>query len=197
MNQTSAAGGVGRQSTSSHGLYRPEEFRDNCGFGLIAHIEGEASHRLLQTAIESLTCMTHRGGIAADGRTGDGCGLLLQMPDGFMRAQAKSALGVDLGEQYAVGMLFLSQDSGLQQVAREAMESALSAEGLSVYGWREVPVDQSVCGEIALDQLPRIEQVFVDDFRLLTEFKFCSCPSHFGVQSLSYHLNFQYLGAHK
>ena len=162
MNQTSAAGGVGRQSTSSHGLYRPEEFRDNCGFGLIAHIEGEASHRLLQTAIESLTCMTHRGGIAADGRTGDGCGLLLQMPDGFMRAQAKSALGIDLGEQYAVGMLFLSQDSGLQQVAREAMESALSAEGLSVYGWREVPVDQSVCGEIALDQLPRIEQVFVD-----------------------------------
>ena len=122
MNQTSAAGGVGRQSTSSHGLYRPEEFRDNCGFGLIAHIEGEASHRLLQTAIESLTCMTHRGGIAADGRTGDGCGLLLQMPDSFMRAQAKSALGVDLGEHYAVGMMFLSQDSGLQQVAREAME---------------------------------------------------------------------------
>ena len=60
------------------GLHQPGEFRDNCGFGLIAHMEGQASHDLLKTAIESLTCMTHRGGIAADGKTGDGCGLLLQ-----------------------------------------------------------------------------------------------------------------------
>ena len=162
MKHVLEAGGVDRRSISSRGLYRPEEFRDNCGFGLIAHIEGEASHRLLQTAIESLTCMTHRGGIAADGRTGDGCGLLLQMPDAFMRAEAKAVLGVDLGEHYAVGMLFLSQDGTLQQAAREAMESALMAEGLPVFGWREVPVDESVCGEIALDQLPRIEQVFVN-----------------------------------
>ena len=162
MNHAVDAGSIDRQSMPSRGLYRPEEFRDNCGFGLIAHIEGEASHRLLQTAIESLTCMTHRGGIAADGRTGDGCGLLLQMPDAFMRAEAKSLLGVDLGQHYAVGMLFLSQDPALQQTARDAMTQALTHEGLSVFGWREVPIDQSVCGEIALDQLPRIEQVFVD-----------------------------------
>ena len=57
------------------GLYHPDEFRDNCGFGLVAHIEGKPSHDLLETAIKSLTCMTHRGGIAADGVTGDGCGL--------------------------------------------------------------------------------------------------------------------------
>ena len=149
-------------ATAPRGLYRPEEFRDNCGFGLIAHIKGEVSHRLLQTAIESLTCMTHRGGIAADGRTGDGCGLLLQMPDAFMRAQAKETLGTDLGDHYAVGMLFLSQDPALQTQAREAMTSALGAEGLPVLGWREVPVEPDVCGEIALDQLPQIEQVFVD-----------------------------------
>ena len=79
MNHAVAAGAAGKRSALSRGLYRPEEFRDNCGFGLIAHINGDVSHRLLQTAIESLTCMTHRGGIAADGRTGDGCGLLLQM----------------------------------------------------------------------------------------------------------------------
>ena len=121
-------------AAAPRGLYRPEEFRDNCGFGLIAHIKGEVSHRLLQTAIESLTCMTHRGGIAADGRTGDGCGLLLQMPDAFMRAQAKTTLGIDLGDHYAVGMLFLSQDPSLQTQAREAMASALGAEGLSVLG---------------------------------------------------------------
>mgnify|MGYP001817190656 CR=1 FL=1 len=78
----------------SAGLFRPEEFRDNCGFGLIAHTAGDASHRLLQTAIESLTCMTHRGGIAADGKTGDGCGLLLQMPDQFMRTLAREQFGL-------------------------------------------------------------------------------------------------------
>ena len=102
MNHAVDAGGVERQSTP-RGLYRPEEFRDNCGFGLIAHIKGEASHRLLQTAIESLTCMTHRGGIAADGRTGDGCGLLLQMPDAFHARRSESDLGRGLGATLRCG----------------------------------------------------------------------------------------------
>ena len=86
----------------SAGLYNPEEFRDNCGFGLIAHMSGDASHRLLQVAIESLTCMTHRGGIAADGRTGDGCGLLMQMPAGFVRALAEEHFG-EAPSRLAVG----------------------------------------------------------------------------------------------
>ena len=162
MSHHAEAGAAPEQAAVSRGLYRPEEFRDNCGFGLIAHVEGEASHRLLQTAIESLTCMTHRGGIAADGRTGDGCGLLMQMPDAFMRSEAQAALGIELGDHYAVGMVFLSQDGERQEVARKAMEEALEAEGLGIYGWREVPIDTGVCGEIALDQLPRIEQIFVN-----------------------------------
>ena len=87
MSHHAEASAAAGQAAVPRGLYRPEEFRDNCGFGLIAHVQGEASHRLLQTAIESLTCMTHRGGIAADGRTGDGCGLLMQMPDAFMRSE--------------------------------------------------------------------------------------------------------------
>ena len=78
------------------GLYHPDEFRDNCGFGLIAHMKGEASHKLLQTAIESLTCMTHRGGIAADGKTGDGCGLLIQSPKAFLYKAAQAAFGKNL-----------------------------------------------------------------------------------------------------
>ena len=86
----------------SKGLYRPEEFRDNCGFGLIAHLKGDASHRLLSTAIESLTCMTHRGGIAPDGKTGDGCGLLFSKPDNFLRTVAKDDVGITLPENYAV-----------------------------------------------------------------------------------------------
>ncbi|MEH6589183.1 MAG: glutamate synthase large subunit [Halioglobus sp.] len=146
----------------SAGLYRPEEFRDNCGFGLIAHTSGEASHRLLQTAIESLTCMTHRGGIAADGKTGDGCGLLLQMPDQFMRTLARESFNAQLSENFGVGQIFLSQDTALASAGRAAMESALSDQGLTALGWRVVPTDQSVCGEIALDTLPQIEQVFFD-----------------------------------
>ena len=146
----------------STGLYRPEEFRDNCGFGLIAHTSGDASHRLLQTAIESLTCMTHRGGIAADGKTGDGCGLLLQMPRGFMTTLASECFGAKLSDSFAVGQIFLSTDDVRAQAARAATEKALTDQGLSVLGWREVPTDDSVCGEIALETLPRIEQVFTD-----------------------------------
>ena len=93
----------------ARGLYNPDEFRDNCGFGMIAHQQGVASHKLLQTAIESLTCMTHRGGIAADGKTGDGCGLLLQMPTAFMRSCASLLLGRELKTTFAVGMVFMSR----------------------------------------------------------------------------------------
>jgi glutamate synthase (NADPH/NADH) large chain len=71
-------------SSHTH-LATPDDFSDNCGFGLIAHIEGQASHDLVKTAIHSLSCMTHRGGVAADGKTGDGCGLLLAMPTEFFK----------------------------------------------------------------------------------------------------------------
>ncbi|MFT7286998.1 MAG: glutamate synthase (NADPH/NADH) large chain [Halieaceae bacterium] len=146
----------------SAGLYSPEEFRDNCGFGLIAHMSGDASHRLLQVAIESLTCMTHRGGIAADGRTGDGCGLMMQMPEAFMRDLAREQFSAEGVGRLAVGQIFLSQDAEAAQAARTAMEIAVRERGLAVLGWREVPVDTEVCGEIALATLPRIEQIFID-----------------------------------
>src|SRR5690554_6446399 len=106
------------------GLYQPDQFRDNCGFGLIAHMQGQSSHHLLKTAIDALTCMTHRGGINADGRTGDGCGLLLQMPDQFMRAVARDELGQELPSRYAVSMIFLGKDEAAQQRTREAFAAA-------------------------------------------------------------------------
>ena len=74
-------------------LYNRELEKDNCGFGLIAHMEGEASHKLVRTAIMSLARMAHRGGIAADGKTGDGCGLLMKKPDSFLRAVIKEQDG--------------------------------------------------------------------------------------------------------
>ncbi|MBX9712368.1 MAG: glutamate synthase large subunit [Pseudomonadaceae bacterium] len=143
------------------GLYHPDEFKDNCGFGLIAHMQGEASHHLLQTAIEALTCMTHRGGINADGKTGDGCGLLMQKPDVFLRATAQQAFAVELPAQYAVGMVFLNQDEAKANAARENMNREILAAGLQLIGWRKVPVDTSVLGRLALERLPQIEQVFI------------------------------------
>ena len=144
------------------GLYNPEEFRDNCGFGMIAHQQGVPSHKLLQTAIESLTCMTHRGGIAADGKTGDGCGLLLQMPTSFMRLAARDILGRDLKNTFAVGMVFMSRAIEAQDKVRMAFEAAAKEFDFGVATWRVVPTQPDVCGEIALEQLPQIEQVFLE-----------------------------------
>ncbi|MEC8812097.1 MULTISPECIES: glutamate synthase large subunit [unclassified Ketobacter] len=149
-------------SVQSGGLYHPDQFRDNCGFGLIAHMKGEASHNLLQTAIEALTCMTHRGGIAADGKTGDGCGLLLKMPEAFFRSVAKKTFGQELSAAFAVGMVFLSRDADNAARARSALEQEITKQGLDTVGWRTVPVDSSVCGSIALESLPTIEQLFIN-----------------------------------
>jgi len=139
-------------------LYNRELEKDNCGFGLMAHMEGEASHKLVRTAISSLARMAHRGGIAADGKTGDGCGLLLQKPDNFFRSLAREE-GWTLGGRYGVGMIFLSPDDGKATVAKWAIEEELERETLTVVGWREVPVDPEVLGRFAEKTLPRIVQV--------------------------------------
>ncbi|MGB1236774.1 MAG: glutamate synthase large subunit [Pseudomonadales bacterium] len=146
----------------SIGLYRASEFKDNCGFGLMAHLEGRASHQILEKAIEALVCMTHRGGIAADGKTGDGCGLLMQKPDSFLRAIVKEELGVTLAAKYAVGMIFLSKDPIKSQVAKACMDRELEAQNLKVVGWRKVPTNDACLGPIAKEHEPQIEQVIVE-----------------------------------
>ena len=146
----------------SAGFFNPKEFKDNCGFGLIAHMHGDPSHDLLQKAIESLTCMTHRGGIAADGKTGDGCGLLLQMPDHFMRQVALDNFSEELAESYGVGMVFLSQDEDKAAHSRNVLNQAIEDNGLELVGWREVPIDAACLGPIGAQCQPRIEQVFVN-----------------------------------
>ena len=144
-----------------NGLYRPQFEKDNCGFGLIAHMDGEPSHWLVKTAIDSLACLTHRGAVAADGKTGDGCGILMRKPDSFMRIIAEEN-NFNIGKLYAVGMVFLNTDETLAAKARETLNKELGAEGLKVAGWRVVPTDPSVCGEEALASLPQFEQVFVN-----------------------------------
>lgn len=142
-------------------LYNPNDSKDNCGFGLIAHIEGEASHKLVSTAIQGLDRMQHRGGIAADGKTGDGCGLLLQLPEEFFRNVA-SQLEWKLAKKFGVGMIFLNQDEEKAQISRDILTEELTKETLSVVGWRKVPVDHSVLGDLAAEGVPQIEQVFVN-----------------------------------
>ncbi|MGL6258385.1 glutamate synthase large subunit [Vibrio sp. WXL210] len=141
-------------------LYDPSLEKDNCGFGLIAHMQGETSHKLVRTAISALDRMTHRGGIAADGKTGDGCGLLLQKPDTYLRLVAEE-LGFHLAKQYAVGMVFLSQDPIKAQSARDIINKELAQETLTISGWREVPINSEVLGPIALASMPSIQQVFI------------------------------------
>src|SRR5215471_16863405 len=126
-------------SAATQGLYKDAYERDSCGFGLIANLDDQPSHWLVRTAITSLNRLTHRGAIAGDGKTGDGCGLLLKRPEGFLRAVAVEA-GIELA----------------------ALETELQRQELEVAGWRVVPVNAQACGSQALKTLPHIEQVFVN-----------------------------------
>ncbi|KAA9131430.1 glutamate synthase large subunit [Marinihelvus fidelis] len=143
------------------GLYQPLNAKDSCGFGLIAHIHGEASHRLVETACKALDRMTHRGAVAVDGKTGDGCGVLMALPRAFFREVAKED-GIWLGENFAVGMVFLDRDPEVAARSRAIVEKHITDETLEVAGWREVPLDTSVLGQMAANTLPRIEQVLVN-----------------------------------
>ncbi len=150
------------------GLYRPDFEHDNCGFGLIAHMDDVPSHQLIETAIASLARLTHRGAIAADGKTGDGCGLLIKKPDAFLRNTAQAA-GLTLKNNYAAGMVFLSQDETLAQQAITSIEKLLGEAGLEIAGWRDVPVDPEACGPQARATLPQFRQVFVNAPEQLSE----------------------------
>ncbi len=153
------------------GLYDPSFEKENCGFGLIAQMDDQPSHWLVQTAIQSLSRMTHRGGVAADCCTGDGCGLLLKKPDAFFQSEAQ-AFGFVLNAVYAVGMVFLNKDVAKRAAGIAALEFALTTNGVSVAGWRKVPVNSSCLGEQATASEPDIEQVFVNAPESMSEANF-------------------------
>ncbi len=144
-----------------------EQFRDNCGFGLLAQIHNQPSHQLLQDAINSLKRMMHRGAIAADGKTGDGSGLLCSMPRRFMRRVAEEN-GISLPQTYAVAMLFLSDpETQLAAFGKQCEEN-----DLNVVWTREVPLDTDALGPYALAKLPTIVQVFVVPAALIATHRF-------------------------
>lgn len=141
-------------------LYHSSQAKDNCGFGLMAHLDGKQSHGLVETSLTALTRMTHRGAVSADGKTGDGCGLLLQLPSNFFKGLAKE-LGFTLGKRFAIGQIFFSNDPKKAERSKRILEDELRKETLTIAGWRKVPIDKDICGEVALETLPDIRQVFI------------------------------------
>lgn len=144
-----------------NGLYDPGFERDSCGFGLFASIEDVQSHRIIETSVTALKRLTHRGAVGADGKTGDGCGLLIKFPETFMR-EIGAECGYNVASRFAVGTVFLSQNKARADVVREQVNGAAKAHGLEVAGWREVPIRADTCGTVARKTVPRIEQIFVN-----------------------------------
>ena len=125
--------------------------------GFVAQLGSPGSRDVVERALEALRRLGHRGGLDADGRSGDGAGLLTAIPDRFIRNCARQA-GIELPLVYALGMVFLP--SGQECVARELIAEIASSHGLRLLGWRAVPTDPSIVGPRALDTLPVIQQCF-------------------------------------
>jgi glutamate synthase domain-containing protein 2/glutamate synthase domain-containing protein 1/glutamate synthase domain-containing protein 3 len=134
---------------------------DACGTGFVARLGSPANHDIIQFALTALERLTHRGGVDADGASGDGAGLLTSIPDAFFRARAQE-LGFELPEQFGLGFAFLPATSSVD--ARAAVEAAADTERLRVLGWRRVPIATASLGRLALETMPEIWQFFVAPF---------------------------------
>src|SRR5712664_3564809 len=134
---------------------------DACGTGFIARLGGAPSYEIIQHSLTALERLTHRGGVDADGASGDGAGLLTSLPQPFFRARAQE-LGMDLPEMFAVGFAFFPSSEADE--ARAAVETAADTERLRVIGWRRVPVNTNSLGRRALETMPEIWQFFVEPF---------------------------------
>jgi glutamate synthase (NADPH) large chain len=141
------------------GLYLPEFEHDNCGAGFICSLKGEKTNKIIHDALEILIKLEHRGAVSADGRTGDGAGILIDIPHEFFRKVCPFELPEE--NEYAVGMVFLPPSLNQYKYCIDVLEAEIKNQGLNLLGWREVPVDSSHLGKIAKKSEPRIMQVFV------------------------------------
>jgi len=144
------------------GLYLPCMEHDACGVGFVADIHGRKSHAIVRNALTVLDNLTHRGACGCDPLTGDGAGILLQIPDTFLRAECE-ALGIDLppAGRYAAGNVFLPRHVEDRNACERLFEKIIEEEGLEMLGWRHVPVDDGKCGRLARDAMPAIRQIFI------------------------------------
>ncbi len=152
------------------GLYSPEFEHENCGAGFICNLKGERTNQIIHDALEILVKLEHRGGVSADGRTGDGAGLLIDIPHDYF----KRVCDFDIPEQreYAVGMVFLPKVENQYNYCKTIFEQEVNAQGLIVLGWRKVPVDSTQLGQIALASEPNIEQLFIGKTEAIDEATF-------------------------
>ncbi|WP_223788604.1 glutamate synthase large subunit [Marinicella meishanensis] len=141
------------------GLYRPEFEHDACGAGFICSLQGKKSHDIIHKALEILQRLEHRGAVSADGKTGDGAGVLIDIPHDFFQAVCDFALPAP-GE-YAMGHVFMPTKSNQRQYCQQIFEQHLQRRGLQILGWREAPVNHTVVGEMAALSEPHIVQLFV------------------------------------
>jgi glutamate synthase domain-containing protein 1 len=132
---------------------------DACGTGFVARLGGSANYDIIQYALTALERLTHRGGVDADGASGDGAGLLTSLPQDFFRARAKEQ-GIELPQNFGLGFAFLAAHAVSD--ARSAIEHAAESERCRVLGWRRVPVDVNSLGRRALETMPEIWQFFVE-----------------------------------
>ncbi len=147
---------------AEYGMYRPDYEGDACGVGLVAAIDGKPQRRVVAAAIAALKAVWHRGAVDADGKTGDGAGVHLDLPVRFFDDAIANSGHTVLPNRLAVGMIFLPRtDLGAQEMCRTIVESAIIDVGYTIYGWRQVPVDVSVIGEKAQRTRPEIEQIMI------------------------------------
>src|SRR5690348_14086680 len=148
------------QPPQADGLYDPRFEHDACGVAMVARLDNRKSHEVVERALEALDNLEHRGAEGADVRTGDGAGILTQLPDAFFRG----VVDFELPEagRYGVGMLFLPHDPTHREQIEQLVERNVRAEGQRVLGWRDVPIDEAHVGDSANACRPRIRQVFVE-----------------------------------
>lgn len=144
------------------GLYDPQYEKDACGMGFVANIKGKKSHTIVRQALTVLENMEHRGGQGSEPNTGDGAGIMLQIPHKFFEREMKG-LGIELpaSGEYAVGMLFLSQDETVRGNNERELEAIIREEGQTLIGWRTVPTNDEKLGKSALAVKPYVRQVFI------------------------------------
>ena len=141
------------------GLYSPAYEHDNCGAGFICSLTGEKTNKIIHDALNILTCLEHRGAVSSDGRTGDGAGILIEIPHEYFSNQCD--FEIPEPQNYAVGMLFLPQKSNQQKYCIQEFEKQIFIQNLKIIGWRDVPVNSKVVGDIASKSQPTIKQVFI------------------------------------
>ncbi len=147
---------------ASQGLYDPALERDACGVGFVANVRGVASHEIIRQGLQILINLAHRGACGCDPETGDGAGIMIQIPHAYL-AEECARLGFDLPQPgaYGVGMLFLPRRKDSRLAVEGHLERIAREEGLTVLGWREVPVNSAALGWLARSSQPFIEQVFL------------------------------------